>query len=221
MLFWYCWILTPFDNRGIFVKASYVAGSFLVAVCCKGKFGFCLWNLKMQVWRSFITFSSILCIPLTLSPLLPSPLSFSISFRLPTSVSVLLFCLLSSSLWVFFFCFPSKFVKGKSFIRFSWKKNCFSSFKCSSCMISVWGLGLWSKCCSFKGFLMKREDLYLVSRFRVLRKTFICMIFVKGLRFWERRDVLCVGGKMIISIGLRIDWVWKHMKASTQWLSMA
>jgi len=30
---------------------------------------------------------------------------------------------------------------------------------------------------------MKREDLYLVSRFKVLRNTFICMIFVKGLRF--------------------------------------
>ena len=59
--------------------------------------------------------------------------------------------------------------------------NCFLSFKCSSCMISVWGLGLWSKGWSFIGFFMKREDLYLVSWFRVLRKTFICMIFVKGL----------------------------------------
>jgi len=33
------------------------------------------------------------------------------------------------------------------------------------------------------GLLMKREDLYLVSWFKVLKKTFICVIFVKGLRF--------------------------------------
>jgi len=80
-------------------------------------------------------------------------------------------------------------------------------------MISVWGLDLWSKGCSFMGFLMENEDLYLVSQFRFLRKTFICMIFVKGLRFRERQTVTCAGRKMTISIGLRIDWVWKHMNA--------
>jgi len=63
------------------------------------------------------------------------------------------------------------------------------------------------------GFLMEKEDLYLVSQFRVLRKTFICMIFVKGLRFRERQTVMCAGRKMTISTGLRIDWVWKHMNA--------
>ena len=52
-----------------------------------------------------------------------------------------------------------------------------------------------------------------VSQFRVLRKTFIYMIFVKGLRFRKRQTVMCAGRKMTISIGLRIDWVWKHMIA--------
>jgi len=41
------------------------------------------------------------------------------------------------------------------------------------------------------------------------------MIFVKGLRFRERQNVMCAGRKMTISIGLRIDWVWKHMNAWT------
>jgi len=41
-------------------------------------------------------------------------------------------------------------------------------------MISVWGLGLWSKGWSFKGFFVKREDLYLVSRSRVLRRYDFC-----------------------------------------------
>jgi len=124
-------------------------------------------------------------------------------------------CMIFVNLWLFFFCFSSKVVKGESFMRFSWKMNCFSSFKCWSCMISVWSLDLWNKGCSFMGFLIENEDLYLVSQFRVLRKTFICMLFVKGLRFRERQTVMCAGRKMTISIGLRIDWVWKHMNAWT------
>ena len=41
-------------------------------------------------------------------------------------------------------------------------------------MISIWGVGLWSKCWSFMGFFITREDLYLVSRFRVLRRYDFC-----------------------------------------------
>jgi len=41
-------------------------------------------------------------------------------------------------------------------------------------MIFVWGLRLWSKGWSFTGFFMKREDLYLVLRFRVLRRYDFC-----------------------------------------------
>ena len=52
----------------------------------------------------------------------------------------------------FFFVFHQKVVKGESFMRFSWKRKCFSSFKCWSCMIFVWGLGFWSKSCSFMEF---------------------------------------------------------------------
>jgi len=53
-------------------------------------------------------------------------------------------------------------LKVRLLCSFSWKMNCFLSFKGSSCMISVWGLGLWSKGWSFMEFCMKREDLYLV-----------------------------------------------------------
>jgi len=61
-------------------------------------------------------------------------------------------CMIFVNPWLFFFCFSSKVVKGESFMRFSWKMNCFSSFKYWFCMISVWGFGLWSKDCSFMSF---------------------------------------------------------------------
>jgi len=203
MLFWHRWVLGYF-------RQSILCGRVIFdSVYYKGKFGFSeTWKCKFGAH----SFHSLHCSH-SLCPCSRLYSRFHSPFRLPTSVFVLSFCqlssMLSSSPWVLFFHSSTKVVKGEYFRMFSRKRNCFSLFKCSSCMISVWGLGLWSKDCSFMGFLMKREYRYLVSRFRVLRKNFIYVIFVKGLRFWERRDVLCVGGKMTISIGLRIDWVWK------------
>jgi len=91
-----------------------------------------------------------------------------------------LWCVLSSSPWLFFSPCLECLLKVRLLCGFSWKRNYFLSFKGSSCMISVWGLGLWNKGWSFMGFLWKA-------------KTFIWfhglgfwggMIFVRGLGLW-------------------------------------
>jgi len=209
MLFWYGWVLILIWHWGIFVKASYVTELFLVAWVVRANLVFVseTWKCKFGT-HSFHSLHSYHSLALSAYALVSTSVFILLFVSLASVSSVFSFCLLWSFLWVFFFRFPSKVVKGEYFMRFSWKRIVFHRLN----VRLVWfSYGFRFKGCSFMRFLMKREYLYLVSRFRILRKTFICMIFVKSLRFWERPDVLCVGRKMTISTGLMIDWVWKHM----------
>ena len=104
------------------------------------------------------------------SPFTHSLSSLSVFLSLIFSIVV---CALVFTVVVFFRCLEW-LLKVRLFCAFPWKRTYFLSFKGSSCMIFVWGLGLWNKGWSFMGFFMKREDLYLVSRIRILRRYDFC-----------------------------------------------
>jgi len=178
----------PFWYQDIFVKVSYVvAGLFLANcgyICHKGNNTglFCLfvfsWHSRNSSHSRFSSFPVTLATPSTVFLqgffFKHSPSTVFISLVRPVVFNVVgyFFRCLEWSLKVGFLC------------SFSLKRKCFLWLKCSSCMISICYLGFWSKGWSFVGFLLKREDLYMVWRFRVLRKTFICMIFVNSCDVW-------------------------------------
>jgi len=133
MFCWHRWFITPTWHQGNCVKVSDVAWANVEVKILRGKCG--IPNFWNPTYSQLFHFHSVALSP---SQSITLPLSPSVSHSLILSHCLRSLCTrlpLGSSPcsrlpWLFFFCFPSKVVKCESFMRFSWKMNYFSAFKC-------------------------------------------------------------------------------------------